>query len=76
MSTEEFSPAHPGQNQGEDNNIAVFMANNIISDAEMQEEQPTGLKDFHMYELLQIIEDAINSEEYEIEHLIAKIYEF
>ena len=53
------------------------MANDLLEDdQEMVDETPNNLKDFHMSELLELIENTINNEEYDIELFIRKIHDF
>ena len=57
--------------------IGETMANDLLEDdQEMVDETPNNLKDFHMSELLELIENTINNEEYDIELFIRKIHDF
>ena len=51
------------------------MAESMVSDLlEEPEEATPKLRDFHIEEILKLIEDTINAEEYRIEVLISKIH--
>ena len=76
MSTGEFPTTQPMETDEVENNIAIDIANDLIEDTEMGEEKTSSLQNFSIRGLLQLIEDAINNEEYEIEILIDRIYEF
>ena len=56
--------------------MAEKMYSNLVDDSENDQEKENALRDFHIQDLLQIIEDVINNEEYNIEELITKINNF
>lgn len=56
------------------NNLVESVAADVLNDnEEMQTQSDPRVKDFHIQDVLKIIEDCINEEEYDIDKIISKI---